>query len=176
MKWFAKMGFDGGESSKHKQYFVKSDDNVFRRSIIISFFVLGIPVFVELFLILNYPEPNFRLLAYPPYYTVAKVAGLLVNFSLSYILFISVRSKLMRKISITLWLLILHIPANLDFICARVTGTLLSNDFMFAIFNTHLREAILIIKEYSVFICVNLLIIFCAFCLKSDKRYMPRYS
>ena len=178
MKWFAKMGFDvGGESSKHKQYFVKSDDNVFRRSIIISFFVLGIPVFVELFLILNYPEPNFRLLAYPPYYTVAKVAGLLVNFSLSYILFISVRSKLMRKISITLWLLILHIPANLDFICARVTGTLLSNDFMFAIFNTHLREAILIIKEYSVFICVNLLIIFCAFCLKSDKRYInKKYS
>lgn len=129
----------GGESSKHKQHLVKSDGSVFCRSIIISFFVLGIPVFVELFLILNYPEPNFRLLAYPPYYTIAKIAGLLVNLSLSYILFISVRSKLIRKISIILWLLILHIPANLDFICARVTGTLLSNDFMFAIL-THIWE------------------------------------
>lgn len=180
MKWFAKTKLSRKKkekSSKHKKYLVKSDDSVSYRNIITSFFILGIPVFVELFLILNYPEPGLGLIDYPPFYTTIKAAGLLVNFSLSYILFISVRSKLMRKISITLWLLILHIPANLDFICARVTGTLLSNDFMFAIFNTHLREAILIIKEYSVFICVNLLIIFCAFCLKSDKRYInKKYS
>lgn len=178
MNWFAKMVFDGGgKYSKYIQSFLKSNDNVSYRNIITSFFILGIPLFIELFLILNYPEPKFVLIDYSSYYATVKVIGLLTNFTLLFILFASVHSKLMRKISILLWLLILHIPANLDLICARVTGTLLSNGFMFAIFNTHLQEALLVIKEYSVFICVNLVIIGHAFCLKPEKRYVnKKYS
>lgn len=180
MKWFAKTKLSRKKkekSSKHKKYLVKSDDSVSYRNIITSFFILGIPVFVELFLILNYPEPGLGLIDYPPFYTIIKAAGLLTNFTLLYILFVSVDSKLIRKISVLLWLLILYVPACLDLICARVTGTLLSNDFMFAIFNTDLRETLFVIKEYSVFICVNLVIVTYAFCLKPEKRYRnKKYS
>lgn len=73
--------------------------------------------------------------------------------------------------------MIFYIPVMLEVICVQVTGTLLSNDFMFAIFNTHIKEILLIIQEYFIFICVNLGIVFTAFFLKSEKRYWnKRYS
>lgn len=175
MSRFFKMIFDGGREdklSKYRHNFAKDRSNT-----LISLFVLGIPVFVELFLILSYHEVNYSLLDYPSYYKAAKIAGLFVSFISLFIMFLTVRSEVMRKISILLWLLILYIPIMLDLICVRVTGSLLSNDFMFAIFNTHLKETLLVFQEYFIFICVNLAIVFTAFCLKSEKRYRnKKYS
>lgn len=175
MSRFFKMIFDGGREdklSKYRHNFAKDRSNT-----LIALFVLGIPVFVELFLILSYHEANYSLSDYPSCYKAAKIAGLFVSFISLFIMFLTVRSEVMRKISILLWLLILYIPIMLDLICVRVTGSLLSNDFMFAIFNTHLKETLLIFQEYFIFICVNLAIVFTAFCLKSEKRYRnKKYS
>lgn len=175
MSRFFKMIFDGGREdklSKYRHNFAKDRSNT-----LISLFVLGIPVFVELFLILSYHEANYSLLDYPSYYKAAKIAGLFVSFISLFIMFLTVRSEVMRKISILLWLLILYIPINLNLICSRITGTLLSNDFMYAIFNTHFEEAWFIVREYFVFICINLVIVGCAFCLKPARQYWnKRYS
>lgn len=141
------------------------------KTVITSIFILGIPVFIELLLVLNYHDANCDLLDYPPYYKGLKIAVVFATFTSLYVFFITVRSKFVRKVSVLLWLLILYIPVMLDLICVRVTGALLSNDFMFAIFNTHLREAVLVVKAYFVFICLSIVIVCCAFCLKSKKRY-----
>jgi len=166
MKRFAKMVFDGGGYRK------LSNSSII--NVLISFLILGIPFFVEIFLIFNYHEPKSELLDYPPYYALAKTAGLFATFISLFIMFLTVRSEIIRKISIFLWILILYIPIVLDLICTRITGILLSNDFMFAIFNTHLKEAWFVIQEYFVFICINFMIAGCAFCLKPTKRYQNK--
>ena len=89
-------------------------------------------------------------------------------------MFFAVRSKIIHKVSVLLWMLILHIPIILDLMSVRVTGTLLSNDFMYAIFNTHLEEVWFIIQEYFGFICVNFVIMGYAFCLKPTKWYQNK--
>ncbi len=164
MKRFAKMIFDGGGGYRKLLKF--NDINA-----LVSFVILGIPFFVEILLIFNYPESKFELLDYPPYYTIAKTANVFVTFISIFIIFLTVHSKILRKISIFLWISILHVPVIFDLISARVTGALLSNDFMFAIFNTHLNEAWFVIQEYFVFICINLVVVGYAFFFKSEKRY-----
>jgi len=167
MKWFAKMIFDWGGDSKKS-----SNINTG-----ISFLVLGLPFFVELFIILNYPEPHYEVEVYNPMRTIAKITGLCGIFSSFYILFLTSYSNLVRRISVFIWLLILYIPINIELISVRITGTSISNDFMFAFFNTHLQETLSVMKEYAVFICINLIIIGCAFSLKPEKRYFnKKYS
>ena len=177
MNWFVNMIFDGGGRQKtllDKSKSIKSRNKI---NTLISFLVLGLPFFIELFLALNYHESYYKLVVYNPIQTVKKVLELFSIFVSLYALFITVSSRTIRKISVLFWLLILYVPANFDLICVRITGALLSNDFMFAIFNTHLRETLLIIQEYFAFILISLAIVVCAFCLKPVKRYWnKKYS
>ncbi len=167
----------GGYSQKTLQLEQKSAQKHNRISTLISFFILGLPLFVETALILNYPEANYVTRLYPSCFCIETVLELFAISSLLYVLFVTAYTKIIRIISLFLWLLILYIPASLDLICVRITGTLISNDFMWAIFNTHLRETLLIIQEYFVFILINLAIIVYAFFLKPERRYQnKKYS
>ncbi len=173
VKKFVKMIFDGIKEEKSS----KNRQNSIKNSLLVSFLILGLPAFIEFFLILNYHEANYRLVYYPSSYVIAKILELLAIFTSIYVLFVTVSSNLIRKITLFLWILILYIPINLNLICSRITGTLLSNDFMYAIFNTHFEEAWFVVREYFVFICINLVIVGCAFCLKPARQYWnKRYS
>jgi len=169
MKWFAKKIFYGREiwlklRRKVSKTFNYDRSFLFRyKDFLIPFFVLGIPFFVELFLIFNYHELHYESFMYNSTRTVIRITELYGIFASIYVLLITTQSNMTRKIFILIWIFLLYIPVNFEFICTRVTGTLLSNDFMSAIFNTHIRETLLTIQEYFVLICLNLIVISCAF-------------
>jgi hypothetical protein len=86
MSWFAKMIFNKKkrEGVDKKNLLDKSNSTESRNKIntLISFFVLGLPFFIETALILNYPEANYVKPLYPSCFCTETVLELFAISSL----------------------------------------------------------------------------------------------
>ncbi len=138
------------------------------KNYIIDFLVFGIPFFVEYYLTLFFHEFHYELLPSPIGLLSMKLFELTSIFVLMYIVYILSNYK---KLVLSLWLLLIYIPAALNIISVYVSGFLLHEDFLVTIFNTDLKEALHSFQDYFIYILVNLIIVVYAF-----NRSIPQYK
>ena len=133
---------------------------------IIAFFVLGLPFFVELYLSILYKEYHHEIFKYATTRFFIRLSQILTLILTTFTAYILTNYK---KVIILIWTLLIYIPAALNVVSVYVSGFLIYEDFMNAIFCTDIKEAILCLKDYAVYIIFNLIIIAFAFSLKKIK-------
>lgn len=133
---------------------------------IIAFFVLGLPFFVELYLSILYKEYHHEIFKYANTRFFIRLSQILTLFLTTFTTYLLTNYK---KILILIWALLIYIPAALNAVSVYVSGFLIYEDFMNAIFCTDIKEAILCLKDYAGYIILNLIIIAFAFSLKKMK-------
>ena len=133
---------------------------------IIAFFVLGLPFFVELYLSIFYKEYHHELFVHVNDRLFMRIFQILTLFLTTFTAYLLTDYK---KIIILIWTLLIYIPAALNVVSVYISGFLIYEDFMNAIFSTDIKEAVLCLKDYAVYIIFNLLVIAFAFSLKKTK-------
>ena len=133
---------------------------------IIAFFVLGLPFFVELYLSIFYKEYHHEMFVYANNRLFIRLLQILTLFLTTFTAYLLTNHK---KIIILIWTLLIYIPAALNVVSVYISGFLIYEDFMNAIFSTDIKEAVLCLKDYAVYIIFNLLVIAFAFSLKKTK-------
>lgn len=131
---------------------------------IIAFFIIGIPFFVECYLAV-FPGNNHFEYINKRYFI--NIGESLLVFFITYVSYYV--SHKFRWIVITIWAIFIYIPVALNLICVQVSGFFIYEDFIYAILSTDLKEMLLCIKEYFVFITVNICILLYAYSMKIKK-------
>lgn len=134
---------------------------------IITFFIIGLPFFVELYLSIFYHEYHHEIFVYANDRFFLRLMQILTLFLTIYTTYLLTDYK---KLILLIWTLLIYIPAALNIVSVYVSGFLIYEDFMNTIFSTDIKEAILCLKNYTIYIILNLGIITFAFSMKKIKN------
>ncbi|MBR1734724.1 MAG: sulfatase-like hydrolase/transferase [Alphaproteobacteria bacterium] len=139
---------------------------------IVVFLFFGIPFFVESFIFFS--DINWQYSYVPEARSTVKILELVItlfSFCVSYIYLSE-----FRKYFFVAWIFLFYMPMLLNLSAFRITGTLITDSFMQAIFNTDFSEAIACLKAHIMFIIVNVIILVSALFYKVKVRKNKRYG